>query len=593
MVERSMIAEKDKWDLTNIFKSVEEWKKCVDEITGALKDFEAFRGKLSEPKGLSKCLELKYELDRKVKLVLLYSSLKSDEDTRIGENQALRGQFMQLMAMYNAAISFIDPELIEIGEDLMKLATEDGLEIYKQYFDDILRGKKHTLDADKEELLAKMSEITSSASNIFGMINNADMVFEDVIDKDGNKHKLTHSSAAVHLKSEDRILRESANTNMLKEYEVRKNTIGQSFIENLKKDRILANIRNYNSSIEMKLSEDNIPLDVYTNLLDTIEANRESLYRLTDIRKKVLEVDELYTYDNMVSLVKDSDSDINYEDAVKTVLESLKPLGEEYCKKAKEGFESRWVDVYENIGKRSGAYSFSVPGVHPYILMNFNDSIHDMFTLTHEMGHAMHSYFTHQTQPQVYSSYTIFLAEIASTVNEAFLYEHLMATTTDPKNRVYLLNERIDNFRNTLFRQVSFAEFEKRAHELAQKGAVTREALNEIFLEINRKEYGPNMKFPENSELGWSRIPHFYRSFYVYQYATGFCASVALVEKIKNEGQLALDAYLNMLKGGSSKYSIDLLKEAGVDLTTKAPIEAAMKNFASLVDELEQELSKI
>jgi len=209
------------------------------------------------------------------------------------------------------------------------------------------------------------------------------------------------------------------------------------------------------------------------------------------------------------------------------------------------------------------------------------------------MGHAMHSYFTHQTQPQVYSSYTIFLAEIASTVNEAFLYEHLMATTTDPKNRVYLLNERIDNFRNTLFRQVSFAEFEKRAHELAQKGAVTREALNEIFLEINRKEYGPNMKFPENSELGWSRIPHFYRSFYVYQYATGFCASVALVEKIKNEGQLALDAYLNMLKGGSSKYSIDLLKEAGVDLTTKAPIEAAMKNFASLVDELEQELSKI
>ncbi|MCL1925206.1 MAG: oligoendopeptidase F [Defluviitaleaceae bacterium] len=593
MRDRKDIEEKYKWDLTDVFNSDKEFHNTIKEVQEKMEAFHSFKGKLGTAGELKKCFELYEDLSKKIGLLWLYSFVKSDEDTRIGENQALKGQFFKLNSAFEAVTSFIEPELLTIGDELQNLAKEESLAIYAHYFDDLLRQKAHKLSDSEEAILAKLGEIAPASSNIYSMINNADISFEDVKDKDGNLHKLTHSSARFFAESDDRELRKNASTNTMKEYASKKNTITQTFIENLKKDRVMAHIRNYNSPIEMKLFQNNIPLAVYNNLLETVAANIKPLHKFSEIRQKVLGLDTLYNYDNFVSLVKGADNKISYEEAVSTVLKSLKILGEEYFEMAKTAFESRWIDVYENTGKSSGAYSAGVPGVHPYILMNFNDTIGDMFTLTHEMGHAMHSYFTDKTQPKIYSDYTIFLAEIASTVNEALLYEYLIENTTDPKKRAYLLNERIDSFRNTLFRQVTFAAFEKEVHELAKEGSLTTEKLNEVFLDLSKKELGSNVEFISGAEFGWARIPHFYRSFYVYQYATGFCASVAIVEKIKKEGAPAINAYLNMLKAGNSGYSVDLLKAAGVDLTTKEPIEAALKNFAQLVDQFEAEILKI
>lgn len=587
MKSRSEIEDKYKWKLEDIFSSVEKLKESILEIEEKSKLFEAFKGKLKNPKTLRECLNLADELKEEFNKVFLYACLKADEDTRIGENQALVGKVMSTMAMINSSLSFIEPELIEIGEKLKTLVKEEGLYVYEKFFDDLIRKKNHTLDASKEELMAVMGEMTDSASNIFMMINNADMNFEDAIDSKGESHKLTHSSSFAYLESYDRELRSNVYDKVIKEYVKRKNSIGQTFLENLKKDRIIASIRNYNSSLEMKLGADNIPVSVYENLLDSVDDNRAAMHKLSLLRKKVLGVESLYNYDMAVPLIKDADNKISYDDAILNVANSLKLLGDEYYENVKIGFENGWIDVYETEGKQSGAYSWATKGVHPFILINYNGTVSDMFTLTHEMGHAMHSYFTNKTQPNIYASYSAFLAEIAATVNEGLLHEYLMETTVDNKKRTYLVNERINSFVRTFFRQATFAAFEKRSHELAKSGQITIDELNKIFEEEMKKEFGDEVNFAENSELGWMRIPHFYNGFYVYQYPIGFATSIAIIENIKKKGQKGINDYFKMLKGGSSKYPIDLLKEAGVDLTTKAPIEAALKNFSNLVDELE------
>jgi len=593
MQERKEISEQYKWNLTDIFKTFEDWQNSLDEVRNSLISFENFKGKLRNIKSLYECLSLKDELNKKTNLLLLYSRLQADQDTRIAENQVLVAKYKQLEAEYYSSISFIEPELIEIGDKILDFASEKDLQIYKHYFHDILRSQKHALSIEKEELLATISELNSSFSNIHNMTNNADIVFQDVLDSEGNKHKLTHGTSMNYSESDDRVLRKNTFENGIKEYAIRKNALSQNFIEFLKKERIYASVKNYNSSLEAKLDQDNIPVKIYTNLIDVVDKNLKPLHKLYEIRKQKMGLDELYNYDLWVSLVKDVDTKITYKEASKNVSEALKFLGEEYHQIVEEGFNNRWVDVYENTGKYSGAYNFSVQGVHPYILMNWNDTINNMFTLAHEFGHALHSHFSHEFQPNITSHYTTFLAEIASTLNEILLHEYLMKNTDDPKKRVYLLSKRIEAFRSTLFRQKTFAEFEKKAHELAKEGKASFDTLNNTFLDVLKKETGSSVLYAENAELGWLRIPHFYMTFYVYQYATSFCASIAIYEMIKSEGQTAINRYLNMLKAGKSGYSVDLLKACGVDLTTKEPIEKAMKNFAELVDQLEKELEKI
>ena len=594
MVERSKISDEYKWNIADIFVSVKVWKEEYSKVDGDLIELESFVGKLNNPKDLIECLSLKYMMEERVSLLYLYALLKADEDIRIGENQSLLAEIIKLDSKYRSCTSFIYVELLGLGSERLKsLGEEEGLQIYKHFFDNISRNEKHILDAKEENLIAKLGELDSSASNIFNILSNANLTFEDVEDKDGKKHKLTKGTYIVFSESYDEVLRKNAFINFHKEYAKLKDTIAQIYIENLKKDRISAEIRNYNSVLEMKLSSDNIPTEVYENLLTTVKEHLKPIHKLAEIRKKILKLDKLYTYDMSVPLVKEVDTKIKYEEAVKHVLESVKILGEDYYKTVKGGFENRWVDVYENVGKASGAYSGSVPGIHPYILMNYNDTYGSMFTLAHEMGHALHSELTHKNQPQAYADYSIFTAETASTVNEGLLFEYLMSVTTDPKKRAYLLNKRIDKFLGTLFYQTTLAAFEKKAHELAAEGKASLETLSQAFIDLRKEEQGPLVNFPENAEFGWLRIPHFYRSFYVYQYATGFCSSIALVEKIKTEGQPAVDAYLEMLKAGSSDYSLNLLKKAGVDLTTKEPIEAAMRYFSNLVDQLEEELEKI
>ncbi|MCL2611210.1 MAG: oligoendopeptidase F [Defluviitaleaceae bacterium] len=593
MVERKEIPEQYKWNLTDIFATFEDWKNTIEKFSSELGSFEQFRGKLENIGNLKSCLELKDKLNKEIDLIFLYARLQADEDVRISENQALVSSSIQANTEFATAISFIEPELIEIGDKILEFTNEKDLQIYKHYFHDILRNQKHALSAEKEALFATLSELNSSFSNIHNMTNNADIVFQDVVDGEGNKHKLTHGTLAKYLESTDRILRKNAFENSIREYAIRKKGLVQNFIEYLKQERIHAKVKNYNSSLEAKLDKDNIPVEIYSNLIDVINENLKPLHKLYEMRKQKLGLEEFYNYDTNVPLIDGIDTKVTYEEASKNVSEALKFLGEEYHQIVEEGFNNRWVDVYENTGKYSGAYNFSVQGVHPYILMNWSDTINNMFTLAHEFGHALHSHFSHEFQPNITSHYTTFLAEIASTLNEILLHEYLMKNTDDPKKRVYLLSKRIEAFRSTLFRQKTFAEFEKKAHELAQDGKASLDSLNNVYLDVLKKETGSSVLYADGAELGWLRIPHFYMTFYVYQYATSFCASIAIYEMIKSEGQTAIDRYLNMLKAGKSGYSVDLLKTCGVDLTTKEPIEKAMQNFAELVDQLEKELAKI
>ena len=589
-MKRYEIQETDKWDLTHIFRSPNDWTSSFDEVKESLKKFGNFRGKLKDINKLKECLILKDELDAKTGLLMLYAYLQTDQDIRVAENQALLAKYMQLSAESYAAISFIEPELLEIGDKLLDFANEDGLQIYKNYFHNILRSKKHLLSYKEEKLLAMLGELDWAFPNMHKIVNNVDIVFEDAVDSKGNKHKLTHATGIKHLESYDAVLRKSSDENYIKEYALRKSSLAQNYIEFVKKEGLYAKIRGYNSSIEAKLDVDNIPIQIYDNIINVVHENLEPMHKLMEIRKNTLGLEEIYYYDTFVPLVKDVDASITYEEASQKVAEALKFLGEEYHAVVVEGFKNRWIDVYENEGKRSGAYSFSVQGVHPYILMNFNNTVSNMFTLAHEFGHAVHSHFSNKYQPNVSSGFTIFTTEVASTLNELLLYEHEMKIETDPKKRAYLICKMIDRYRGLIFRQTTFAAFERKAHEIVKEGKANLDTLSQAYLEFTKKEAGPLVNFPENAEYGWVRIPHFYTSFYVYQYATSFCASIAIYDMIKKEGQPAIDKYINMLKAGKSNYSVDLLKECGVDLTTKAPIEAAMRNFAELVDQLEVEL---
>ncbi|MGB4703072.1 MAG: oligoendopeptidase F, partial [Syntrophomonadaceae bacterium] len=467
--------------------------------------------------------------------------------------------------------------------------AEPELAVYAHYFDELFRQKEHILGEKEERLLAMSADLSSASNNIFTMLNNADIKFPTIRDENGQEVELTKGRYGRFMESRDRRVRKEAYEGLYSSYKGLINTLAATLSSSIKRDIFYARARNYPSALHAALDQDNVPVEVYNQLIASVNNHLDSMYRYMKIRKKLLQVDPMYMYDIYVPLVADFDMKVTYEEAKEITLQGLKPLGEEYLSVLRQGYQGRWIDVYENQGKTSGAYSWGTYDTHPYVLMNYDDKLDDLFTLAHEMGHSLHSYYSNLAQPYIYSQYSIFVAEVASTVNESLLIDYLLKNTDNPQEKMYLLNHYLEQFRGTVYRQTMFAEFEKITHERVEAGdALTPENLGELYLELNKKYYGPEVEMDDNICAEWARIPHFYSAFYVYKYATGFSAATAIKQSILEEGQPAVDRYLDFLKSGSSDYPINLLKKAGVDLTTPEPVEKALTYFSKLLDEFEK-----
>ncbi len=469
------------------------------------------------------------------------------------------------------------------------MEDEKDLSLYEFYFKNILRRKPHVLTAEGEALLADAGEMAISPDNIYSKFNNADIKFPEIEDENGELVRITHGRFIQLLESEDRRVRREAFNGLYSTYEGFKNTLAATFSSNLKQEFFFTKARNFNSNLEKALNDSNVPVDVYTNLIEAVHDNMGLMHRYVSLRKKLLGVDELHMYDLYAPLVQDVKMDLPFEEAKKIVAEGLVPLGEEYQKILHEGFNNRWIDVYENENKRSGAYSWGAYGVHPYVLLNYNGSLDNVFTLAHEMGHAIHSYYSDKVQPYVYAAYKIFVAEVASTCNESLLINHMLKNTDDKIEKAYLINHFLDKFKGTLYRQTMFAEFEMITHKMAEEGqSLTADTLCKIYHDLNVAYYGDDIVVDPEIDMEWARIPHFYDAFYVYQYATGYSAAIALSRRILQEGKPAVDDYMRFLSSGGSNYPIELLKEAGVDMNTKEPVNQALKLFEELLDQMEE-----
>lgn len=590
--ERKDTDPRFRWQIEDYFKTDTQWEDAYAAIEASIPEMAAFSGKLADSaETLLSCLQKNEALSLKLDHVYTYANMRMHEDSGNAFYQGMASRAEMLLIRYSAAISFLTPEIIAIPkEKLTDFRKEKSADfaIYDHFFHTLLRQKAHTLTPAEENLLAKTAELGGAPQQIFTMLNDADITFPSIQTADGTELELTKGRYVTFLERPDRSVREQAFKNLYSVYLSQKNTIAATYASSVKSDVFFAEARKYGSAMEMALSDDNIPLSVYDNLIETVNKNLPLLHRYVSLRKKELGVEELHMYDLYVPLVPDTDVKIPYTEAKETVKEALKVMGTEYSKALEHGLESGWIDVYENKGKRGGAYSWGSYGVHPFVLLNHNDTINSMFTLAHEMGHALHSFFTWKKQPYLYADHKIFVAEVASTCNEALLMEHLLKTTDDKVMRKYLINYFLEQFRGTLFRQTMFAEFEKITHAMAEKGEpLTWEGMNKIYRDLNIKYFGEDIVIDSEIDIEWARIPHFYNAFYVYQYATGYSAAIALSRKILNEGQPAIDAYLDFLSKGDSEYSIDLLKGAGVDMSAAEPIENAMQLFKELLDEFE------
>lgn len=580
------------WKIEDYFKTDADWEEAYTALEAAIPEITAFSGKLADSADtLLTCLQKNEALSLRLDHLYTYASMRLHEDSANAFYQGLASRAELLLIRYSAAVSFLTPELLAIPEEKLTAFRQEkaaDLAVYNHFFHSLLRQKAHTLSPTEEHLLAKTAELGGAPQQIFTMLNDADIRFPSIHTADGEELELTKGRYITFLESPDRTIRQQAFQNLYSVYMAQKNTLAATYAASVKSDVFFAEARSYGSAMEMALADDNIPLSVYDTLIDTVHQNLPLLHRYVSLRKRELGVDELHMYDLYVPLVPDADIKIPYAEAKKTVTEALAVMGEAYGNALTHGMESGWIDVYENKGKRGGAYSWGSYGVHPFVLLNHNDTINSMFTLAHEMGHALHSYFTWEKQPYLYADHKIFVAEVASTCNEALLMQHLLKTTTDRTMRKYLINYFLEQFRGTLFRQTMFAEFEKITHSMAEKGEpLTWEGMNQIYHDLNVAYFGDDLVIDPEIDIEWARIPHFYNAFYVYQYATGYSAAIALSEKILKEGKPAIDAYLDFLSKGSSEYSIDLLKGAGVDLSTAAPIENAMQLFKELLDEFE------
>lgn len=588
---REEISDDYKWDLEAIYENESLWEddfNKVKKLTEQLKDFE---GKIKNSSSqLVKVLNLQDEISELLGKIFVYARMRKDEDNAKSKYQALADKATSLGIQVSSATAFIVPEILSIPTDSMNSYMQDeALHNYKQYLNELIRVKEHVLSEDLEQLLAKTGEISQASDNIFSMLNNADIKFPFIKDEEENEVELTKGRFTQFMESTNRRVRKDAFNAMYSSYENLKNTFAATLSSNVKKNIFYAQVRKYPSAIEASLFDDNVSVNVYNQLIDTIHDNLDMMHRYVKLRKKILNVDELHMYDIYVPIVKDIDINIKYEDAKKIVVEALKPLGEDYINDLKKGLESGWIDVYENKGKTSGAYSWGSYGTQPYILLNYQGKVSDLFTLAHELGHSMHSFYSNKNQPFINSQYKIFVAEVASTLNESLLMNYLLKNTTDKNEKLYYLNYYLDQFKGTVYRQTMFAEFEKMIYENTEAGgALTPEILNEMYHNLNKEYFGNDVVVDTNIDLEWSRIPHFYMNFYVYKYATGFSAAISLSKQILEEGDPAVNRYLDFLKSGGSEYPIEQLKKAGVDMTTKEPVQNALSVFGDVLTQMEK-----
>ncbi|WP_454192783.1 oligoendopeptidase F [Paenibacillus sp. Marseille-Q7038] len=590
VVKRSEVPLEDQWNLQDLFENQAAWDKEYEEVKTLTKKATEFQGKLSQAEAVKSCFELEDNISLKTERLYVYAHMHHDEDTANPTYQALSQKAKKLSVQVSESLSFVTPEILALPDKELDAFIENPvLKPYQFTLVEMKREKAHVLSKAEEALLAQVGNLSQAPQTIFGMLNNADLKFPKIKDEHGNEVELTHGSYIQFLENPNREVRERAFKAVYSTYAKNKNTIAATLSASVNKNIFYSTVRKYPSVMEMSLYGDNIPTEVYTNLVDTIHESLPLLQRYMKLRKKLLGVDELHMYDLFAPLVDEYKMEISYDEAKKTVKESLKPLGEKYLDALQEGFNDRWIDVYENENKRTGAYSWGSYGTHPYVLLNHKDNLNSMFTLTHEMGHALHSYFSDHAQKYRDAQYTIFLAEVASTTNEALLMDYMLKKSTDPKEKLYLLTYYADQFRTTVFRQTMFAEFEKIIHERAEQGeSLTPQLLSEIYYDLNKKYHGEDMVVDQDIEMEWARIPHFYNSFYVYKYATGFSAATSFSKQILEEGQPAVDRYLGFLQSGGSDYSINILKKAGVDMSSPEPIREAMAVFEEVITQMEQ-----
>lgn len=593
LITRQEVPLEKTWRLEDIFATDEAWDAEFIAVSDLVKDVDKFSGRLHESaENVLQALQARDEVYERAMKLYTYAHMRYDQDTTNSFYQGMNGRIQSLAATLSAKLAYLTPELLALDEATLQdfLQQNDKLALYRQHLAEIAQERKHTLPKEQEEILAQLAEVTSASSQTFGMLNNADLTFPLVTDPDGNEVRLTHGNYIKMLESSNRTVREQAFKAMYETYGNFKNTFASTLIGQVKRDNVNARIRNYDSARHAAMAANFIPENVYDQLIATINKNLPLLHRYVALRKKVLGVDELHMYDLFTPLVPEVEMPMPYEKAEEILVDSLAPLGEEYQAIVKEGLANRWVDVMENKGKRSGAYSSGAYGTNPYILMNWQDNVNNLFTLTHEFGHSVHSYYTRKTQPYIYGDYSIFVAEVASTCNEELLNDYLLKTVTDDQQRIYLLNLWLDGFRSTVFRQTMFAEFELMIHKANQQGeALTADSLTEMYYDLNKKYFGDAVVVDQEIGLEWSRIPHFYYNYYVYQYATGQSAAVSLSKQILEEGEPAVKRYIeNFLQAGCSDYPINVLQAAGVDMSTAKPIEDACAVFEARLNELEQ-----
>ena len=588
--ERSEIDDAYTWDLTDLFADDEAWEETYAETDERIEELSAYEGRVTESAAtLEAVLELRESIMRDVSNLSAYARMRKDEDTTNQIYQALAARARSLAADASSAASYIEPELQELdgGEVEALIEENSALEAYEHYFDDTLRMKSHTRSAEIEALLADLSEVTGAAGDVYNMLTNADMEFPAVEDPDGETQRITLSNFTKLQKHPDRPFRQRVYEAFYDEWEQYRNSVGTAYKNSVKADEKLATARHYESAREAALDGPNVPVSVYDTLVETVESNLDVLHRHAGLKRDALGVEELRMWDLYAPLADGESPELEYDRAREYVIEAVEPLGEAYRDRMAEGLDSRWVDVYETANKQSGAYSGGTYDSQPYILMNYQDDIASMYTLAHELGHSMHSELTSDAQPYVYSGYEIFVAEVASTVNEALLTRHLLETVDDERFRRHVLDEYLERFRSTLFRQTMFASFEHRAHELERAGeALTPDRLDELYRELKTEYYDP-AAVDERIAREWMRIPHFYRAYYVYQYATGISAANAIVDLIESEGESAAADYREFLRSGSSAYPLELLETAGIDMSTAEPVEAAIERYDEMLGEFE------
>ncbi|KJU70729.1 oligoendopeptidase F [Clostridium baratii] len=590
---RNEIREEDKWDIEKIYKSSDDFEKDFEDLKKEAPKLKDFEGKLNDPQNILEYLKYSEKMNRLAEKLYVYSHLKSDEDTANNENQARMSKIDSYMADFSSYSAYFVPEILSLGEEYIMKAMEEVPELknYEFLFRDILKEKDHVLTKEMEELLSQVSDCLDAPDAIHNMLSNADMKFNKIKDENGKEVELTEGNYSSFIKSKDREVRREAFKTLFSAYKNLQNTFGTTLSASIKNFIFSAKIRKYKNALEASLKPNDIDVKVYKEAINTIDKNLSSLHRYVSLKKRMLGLDEMHMYDLYVPVIEVEKEHIEFDKGVEIAIEGLKPLGEEYLSIFNEGIENRWIDKYQNKGKKGGAYSWGCYDTMPYVLLNYNYDLNDVSTLVHEMGHSIHSYYSRKNQSYFYSGYTLFCAEVASTTNEALLIHHLINKETDKNKKLYLINQELEQIRTTVFRQLMFAEFELFTHESIESGIpLTALEYSKKWHELNVKYFGPDIVVDEDIDIEWARIPHFYSDFYVYQYATGYAAASAFASSILNKEENAVSKYITFLKSGGSDYPINILKKAGVDMTTPKPLEATINRFNELLDMLEENL---